>query len=71
MMGTRVFAEQGRAKLVGDSRDIMLSSTSRQEVWNWCQDNGIEVEYQGTLSGIDLWRVRDEGQRVAFLLRWL
>lgn len=70
MMGTRVFAEKGRLKLVGDSRDILLSSTIRQEVWNWCQRNDIKVEYQGTLSGIDLWRVRDERQRVMFLLRW-
>lgn len=70
-MTSKIFAEKGRVRLVGDSRDIMLSSTTRQEVWDWCQDNDIKVEYQGTLSGIDLWRVVDEEQRIWFILKWL
>lgn len=70
-MTSKIFAEKGRVKLVGDSRDILLSSTIRQEVWDWCQDNDIVVEYQGTLSGIDLWRVVDEEHRIWFILKWL
>lgn len=70
MMGTRVFAEKGRVKLVGDERDIGIVSNYREDVWAWCHANGINLEYQGTLGKMDLWRVRDERQRVAFLLRW-
>lgn len=69
-MGTKVFAEKGRVRLVGDQRDIGVGSAYRRDVWDWCNANHIEVEYQGTLSHIDLWRVRDEQQRMWFLLRW-
>lgn len=70
MMGTRVFAEKGRVKLVGDERDIGIVSNYREDVWAWCDANNINLEYQGTLGKMDLWRVRDERQRVMFLLRW-
>lgn len=70
MMGTRVFAEKGRVRLIGDERDIGIVSNYREDVWAWCDANNINLEYQGTLGKMDLWRVRDERQRVAFLLRW-
>lgn len=70
MMGTRVFAEKGRVKLIGDERDIGIVSNYREDVWAWCDANNINLEYQGTLGKMDLWRVRDERQRVMFLLRW-
>ena len=69
-MGTRVFAEKGRVKLIGDERDIGIVSNYREDVWAWCDANNINLEYQGTLGKMDLWRVRDERQRVMFLLRW-
>jgi hypothetical protein len=56
--------------LMGDSRDIAVSYDQRQAVWDWCEANKITVEYQGTLYRTDLWRVRDEQQRVMFMLRW-
>lgn len=71
MMGTKVFAEKGRVKLIGDERDIGVATWYRDEVWNWCADKGIGLEYQGTLQGIDLWRVRDEKHRMWFVLRWV
>ncbi len=70
MMGTRVFAEKGRVRLIGDERDIGIVSNYREDVWAWCDANNINLEYQGTLGKMDLWRVRDERQRVMFLLRW-
>lgn len=70
MMGSKVFAEKGRVKLVGDDRDVGISALHRNKVWQWCADKGIEVEYQGTLKGTDLWRVRDEKHRMWFVLRW-
>lgn len=69
-MVTRVFAEKGRVRLIGDERDIGIVSNYREDVWAWCDANNINLEYQGTLGKMDLWRVRDERQRVMFLLRW-
>lgn len=69
-MGQQVFAEKGRVKLIGDSRDIAVSYKLRADVWDWCQDNDIDVNYQGSLAGVDLWRVVDEKHRMWFALRW-
>ena len=69
-MTSTVFAEKGRVKLVGDSRDIAVPYNKRKQVWNWCYENDITVTYEGSLSGTDLWRVKDEQQRLWFALRW-
>ena len=69
-MHTKVFAEKGRVKLVGDERDIGVAAWYRDEVWEWCHDNNITLEYQGTMSGIDVWRIKDDQQRAWFALRW-
>ena len=69
-MNTRVFAEKGRVKLVGDERDVGVAAWWRDAVWQWCEDNKINLEYQGTLAGTDLWRIKDEEQRAWFILRW-
>ena len=69
-MGSKVFAEKNKFKLIGDERDISVATWHRDAVWKWCEDKGIGLEYQGTLNGIDLWRVRDEKHRMWFVLRW-
>ena len=56
--------------LMGDSRDIAVAYNKRKEVWDWCHANKITPEYQGTMAGTDLWRVRDDKRRVWFALRW-
>ena len=56
--------------LVSDSRDIVAPYDQRQAVWDWCELNKITAEYQGTWYCTDLWRVRDDKQRVRFALRW-
>lgn len=56
--------------LMADERDIAVPYTSRQAVYEWCGTNKITVEYQGTLGGVDVWRVRDDQQRVWFTMRW-
>lgn len=71
----RVFAHaESGAELIGDERDIAVNWQIRLEVYDWLQENNIEAEYQGAafgrLFGIDLWRVKDEHQRVLFLLKW-
>lgn len=69
-MGMKAFVEKGRVRLMGDERDIGVVSNYRQDVWQWCDANDIDLEYQGSLAGTDLWRIKDEQQRVMFLLRW-
>jgi len=69
-MGVKEFAAKGRVKLVGDERDIGVAAWWRDAVWQWCDERGIGLEYQGTLNGTDVWRVCDEQQRVMFVLRW-
>jgi len=69
-MSTKVFAEKGRVRLVGDERDIGVPTWHRDAVWKWCEDSSIKLEYQGTLKGIDLWRIKNEKHRMWFRLRW-
>ena len=71
MSDCKVFATDTRGYvLMGDSRDIAVAYNKRQEVWDWCHENKITPEYQGTMAGTDLWRIRDEQERVWFSLRW-
>lgn len=56
--------------LMSDERDIAVPYASRQAVYDWCGANKITVEYQGTLGGTDVWRVRDDEQRMWFTLKW-
>ena len=53
-----------------DTIDVVISYTKRQEVYDWCSEHNIEIEYQGTMMGTDVWRVKDEKQRLWFKLRW-
>ena len=56
--------------LMGDERDIAVPYSHRQEVYEWAGLNRITIEYQGTLGGVDVWRVRDDQQRAWFALKW-
>lgn len=68
-MATKEFAHDTRGNvLMSDDRDIAYAK--RQVVYEWCDENKIAVEYQGTLGGTDVWLVRDEEQRMWFTLKW-
>ena len=69
-MALKEFASDGKFKFMSDDRDIRVKVWDRDAVWVWCEENGIGLEYQGTLAGTDVWRVRDERQRVLFALKW-
>ena len=72
MSSAKVFARDPRGYVfMSDDRDISVSYAERQKVWAWCCANKIAVEYQGTLGGTDVWRVRDEQHRSWFALKWL
>ena len=55
---------------LSDEKDIAVPFAFRQEVYDWAGENSVALEYQGTLGGMDVWRVRDDQQRVWFALRW-
>lgn len=70
-MAQKEFARDDRGYVfMSDARDIAIPYSKRQEVYAWAGANGITIEYQGTLGGSDVWRVRDNQQRVWFNLRW-
>ena len=70
-MGRKEFARDSRGYVfTSDDRDIATPYSRRQEVYNWSGINGITIEYQGTLGGIDVWRVPDDQQRAWFALKW-
>ena len=70
-MGRKEFGRDDRGYVyMSDERDIGIPYSKRQEVYDWAGANGITIEYQGTLGGTDVWRVRDEQQRAWFNLRW-
>lgn len=75
-MGTKVFARRGELELVSDDRDVMVDWNRRLDVWAWCEENGIEFEYSDSAHvtkhfGVDLWRIKNDQQRVWFMLKWL
>ena len=69
-MTTKVFAEKGRVKLVGDPRGFTVSSQQRINFYNWCYENSIVTEYHGTLNGVDLWYIKNVKDRMFAMLRW-
>lgn len=56
--------------LMGDSRGIVTPYEKRHEVYEWAQTNNIEIEFQGSLDGKDLWYVKNDQHRAWFILRW-
>ena len=64
-----VINDRGYA-LMGDSRGIVVPWTLRQEVYDWAVRNKIAVEYQGSMSGLDLWYIKNDEHRAWFALKW-
>jgi hypothetical protein len=54
-----------------ESTDIMLPSSLRAEVYDWCWEKSILVALEGIMAGMDVWRVNDGKHRMWFKLRWL
>ena len=71
-MALKEFAQDARGYVfMSDERDIATPFNLRQEVYEWAGENKITIEYQGTLGGVDVWRVRDDEQSSCFAVRWL
>lgn len=70
-MALKEFAQDARGYVfMSDEKDIAVPFSRRQAVYEWCGENKIIIEYQGTLGGTDVWRIKDDQQRAWFALRW-
>ena len=78
-MTDKIFMERDRFTLRGDERDIMLPAQYKMTVVRWCKRNNIDFEFplsndQQEIAkhyfGVNLWRIRDEQQRMWFVLKW-
>ena len=78
-MAEKVFMERRDIVLRGDHRDFMLPVQYTRAVLLWCRKNKVDVERplkddHGILAreyfGMELWRIRDEQQRMWFALKW-
>ena len=78
-MARKTFLERNGLSLCSDDRDIMVPRKYYYDVLSWCVEQGIVVEnvmeyYDNGLSAmlfdVNLWRVKDDKQRLMFALRW-
>jgi len=75
-MAEKVFIERKSYKLISDERDVMLPMGLTDQVEEWCLNNNITAEQVQrqligqTALGVTLWRIKDERQRMWFMLRW-
>jgi hypothetical protein len=79
-MGQKIFIEKDGFKLISDDRDVMVPSKYCYDVITWCHKMGIKLEVAFTESegqylakkffDVDMWRVKDDQERMMFTLRW-
>lgn len=78
-MAEKIFMERDRLTLRGDDRDIMLPAQYKLAVLSWCRKNHINIECPLNKDnehiarhyfGMNLWRIKDEKQRMWFRLKW-
>lgn len=78
-MAQKIFAKKQRMSLVSDERDIMVPAQYYNEVLEWCKKNRINIEAPGgnythgaaeRIFKVNIWRVKDDRQRMWFVLRW-
>ena len=78
-MGTKAFIDINGLKLTSDERDVMVPAKYYDDVISWCNAVGIDLTVPGgnyshqsakKLFNVNLWRVKDEQQRMMFVLKW-
>ena len=78
-MAEKIFMTRDRFTLRGDDRDIMVPAQYKSSVLRWCRKNKIDVEcplskdHQDIVKhyfGVNLWRIRNDQQRMWFIMRW-
>ena len=75
----KVFLTKNRFQLIGDYRDFAIPVELRKEVLRWSKQAKISIErplnkdnryLSEHYFGVDLWRVKNDEQRLWFALRW-
>lgn len=49
---------------------IKIDWGDRIDFWNWCDQHGIKVEYDGCRGYRDHWLIENETQYLMTMLRW-
>jgi len=57
--------------VTSDVRDVCLDGSKDFEVYQWCNQAGICATIHMKLDGNSVWRIKDEGQRAVFILKWM
>lgn len=79
MSNKKVFCSKDDIELIGDERDVILPIQYKMEVLNWCRKNNVIVELPMDKEneelaflyfGVNLWRIKNDKQRMLFILRW-
>lgn len=64
-------AEILRNNNIDRSQVCLIDWTLRQEVWNWCVKNKIQIYYMGSLyAAYDVWQILREDHIMWFRLKW-
>ena len=69
-MASKVFAEWHGVALNSDARDIGVKVQDVDLIMPWCEKNNIDIQRVNRGFGIDVWRIKDEQQRMMFLLKF-
>ena len=69
-MASKTFWELGKYKIVSDERDFMIALRLRDSVAIWCRNNNVTASIHMSAFGKDIWRVKEDEQRMWFSLRW-
>ncbi len=56
--------------VTSDVRDQCLNGDLDKEVYRWCEEMGVDATIHMKLENNSVWRIRDDEQRVMFVLRW-
>lgn len=75
-MAEKIFMQKGNVVLRSDSRDFVMPVQYKMAILAWCRENKIIAEHPmhnvsaRFFFGMDIWRIKDEKQRMWFALRW-
>ena len=77
---TKLISQKGPIKLYALESDVAVSRKDIMDVLSWCFARGIKIEVAFTENqeqrlakkklDVDIWRIKNDQQRLMFLLKW-
>ncbi len=56
---------------IDSSQACLVRWNKRQEFWDWCEKNKIQIYYLGSLYSVyDVWQILDKAHMMWFRLTW-